>query len=463
MVKVNESTFNILIADKNMDVSHMLAFHLENQFGANVFEAQDAASALDFLKTTHSIQLLIVDATEESFKDLITYISSEQAPESLYVILSIENKIKDPTLLMHPNILGVALRNHITREVPQLLKEKFFDGEITSTIPTNEFCRIRATLLLLTTPLAGDVYIRLSEEKFLKLFKKGDIFEARDLERYVRQKQIEYFYVKHEDSAHFLLHFEQEAEKIIKNAHVETSVIRTLAQDAHESVYWMINQIGGVTKEVQEMTKTNVKLVIRAIGNQPTLSSLFDRIHREMGQYIVSHSLLLSEVSCVLAANVTWLSDLTFQKLVLAAMFHDITIKNHELAKISDMKEAQDHPEQLKLETLEDFRHHPLHAAELVNQLHNVPPDVDNIIRQHHERPNGSGFPHGIGIQYFSPLSCVFIIAHDFVDYALKNSDLSVKVSILDFFEKHKLDYSQGYFKKIIKTLEDRYKQELHS
>jgi len=112
-----------------------------------------------------------------------------------------------------------------------------------------------------------------------------------------------------------------------------------------------------------------------------------------------------------------------------------------------------DNPSFLLKETLEDFKLHPLRAAELVARIGDVPPDTDAIIKHHHERPDGSGFPQGITAQYFAPLTALFIMAHDYVDAALNSPGI---VPIDEFFKKNKFRYNTGSFRKIYKSLEDK-------
>ena len=55
-----------------------------------------------------------------------------------------------------------------------------------------------------------------------------------------------------------------------------------------------------------------------------------------------------------------------------------------------------------------------------------IPPDVSVIIEQHHERPDGNGFPNGINFKRISVFSSIFIVAHDFVKYVMNNKQVDV-------------------------------------
>jgi HD-GYP domain-containing protein (c-di-GMP phosphodiesterase class II) len=75
---------------------------------------------------------------------------------------------------------------------------------------------------------------------------------------------------------------------------------------------------------------------------------------------------------------------------------------------------------------------------------------VDKVIAQHHEHPMGSGFPAGLSSNYISPLSSLFIIAHDLTDYILDNKK---NFNVDEFLAAFDNKYSSGHFKKIAKVL----------
>jgi len=60
---------------------------------------------------------------------------------------------------------------------------------------------------------------------------------------------------------------------------------------------------------------------------------------------------------------------------------------------------------------------HTNRAAELCRNWSFCPAVVDTIIFQHHERPDGRGFPMGKVASELHPLSCLFIMSEDFVNY----------------------------------------------
>ncbi len=79
-----------------------------------------------------------------------------------------------------------------------------------------------------------------------------------------------------------------------------------------------------------------------------------------------------------------------------------------------------------------------------------LPPDTDLIILQHHERPDGSGFPRGLTHTRIGTLASLFILAEDLVHHSARNGgrcDLHV------FKEEYGPTYGAGHFKRVFKSL----------
>ena len=189
----------------------------------------------------------------------------------------------------------------------------------------------------------------------------------------------------------------------------------------NDSVFEAIQSLGtgvGFTPEVQQMAKTQVQMTMKAMGKSPRLSKLFEKIESYQGKYIASHSTVTGYLACAIASQMKWGSDTTFHKLTLAAFLHDITLTNHDLAACKTLDEVQK-DERFSDAERKSFKAHPMQGAEVARQFNEVPPDVDLIIAQHHERPDGSGFPRSLSSTYIAPLTAIFIVAHDMAQLAV--------------------------------------------
>ena len=92
-------------------------------------------------------------------------------------------------------------------------------------------------------------------------------------------------------------------------------------------------------------------------------------------------------------------------------------------------------------------------AGKLLQNMNNVPGDVAFIIEQHHELPEGTGFPRGIGYKDISAISALFIIAHDAV--ATMYASPPEKFSYPQFLKLRKIEkiYAKGSFWQVFSKL----------
>jgi response regulator RpfG family c-di-GMP phosphodiesterase len=143
----------------------------------------------------------------------------------------------------------------------------------------------------------------------------------------------------------------------------------------------------------------------------------------------------------------TWDSQNTHYKLALAGMLHDVALPNPDWA----LFETEGDLSGLSASELEEYRRHPLLAGEMASQLADFPGDVDYIIAQHHELPDGSGFPRGLNHTKISPLSSLFIVSHDICHRLYAEGEKFDFARFLDDFDRR---YPLGYFRRIRTSLE---------
>lgn len=333
------------------------------------------------------------------------------------------------------------------------IEENLREGVLESkNIPDSEFLRVATKALSLNRPLAADIYLRLGSHRYCKRFRREDAFDAEDLQRGFHSRGVEYLYVHKSEFDVLMAGLNHELDQISADPDLAAEDAMAAAEDQLAVVHDVVGRIG-FSPQVQELTKKIVEVTLRAIGSSPSLAELAQRMKVQEGKYISSHSLMLAEIACAIACRVGWSSSSSYMKLTLAAFLHDLSLTNNRLARmrrVSDVTEANGF-------TTEDgvaFRQHPIAAAEFARSLHQVPPDVDTIVLQHHEQPDGSGFPRGLFHQQISPLATIFVIAHDLLDYFLEFEGGNPSTNLFEsFFEDRETFYAAGTFKKIQESL----------
>jgi HD-GYP domain-containing protein (c-di-GMP phosphodiesterase class II) len=284
----------------------------------------------------------------------------------------------------------------------------------------------------------------------VKLFQQGDVFDRNDLEKYTEKKGVEFLYIQKADCALFAQKYREDLEKLLKQPHINTEQAVKSAESVHEAVQALAKTVG-FTQEVQDLVKTQVQVAMKAIAASPKLSDLFAKLKSLEGQYLSSHSHLTAYLSCAIASQMKWGSDQTFLKLNLACFLHDITLSNNELAAETSLKAVEANTKKYNPQEIKAYKNHAREAAGLVSRFSEVPPDVDTIVAQHHELPDGSGFPMKLNHSRIAPLSAIFIVAHDMAQFTVQNHYV---FDLNGFLAKMGEKYVGSQFKKIVTTLQ---------
>jgi HD-GYP domain-containing protein (c-di-GMP phosphodiesterase class II)/CheY-like chemotaxis protein len=286
------------------------------------------------------------------------------------------------------------------------------------------------------------LYLKLSEEKYVKILNAGEKYGTQFLEKYQNKGQ-KYLYVEKK-------HFEELALSLYKKPLVEFD--KSLSQEERkirrtQFMQQMVLSVG-VTPEVIEMAEEDLAKIIAEAKNKKTLSKLL-MILEKSGSYNADHASLLAYLTAAMCDELGWSTRRSKEKLGFASLFHDITLPDSRLAIINyrSMKAI----DKFNRQSQERYKNHPLKCAELVREITAKYPQVDTIISQHHERPDGTGFPYGKDYNQILPLSCVFIVAHDFVSRVYeRHFNLDDAIEIL---EEMKGEYTLGQFNRCMQAL----------
>jgi diguanylate cyclase (GGDEF)-like protein/putative nucleotidyltransferase with HDIG domain len=109
---------------------------------------------------------------------------------------------------------------------------------------------------------------------------------------------------------------------------------------------------------------------------------------------------------CQIFADYVGLADNEKMLLIYGAYLHDI-------GKINVSKEALISDKPLTAEEWEEMKKHPVDSAEIIKQMDGLGGVVD-IVLQHHEKYDGSGYPDGLKGEEIHPLARVLTLADSF-------------------------------------------------
>lgn len=438
----------ILIVEDDPDIRELISFTIASHFDVETIEKESGKQTTTFLAKNNDIDFLITDIDMKygSGSDLIDIVEKNGLKTSVFVC---SGKVERHTGLKQKKCVKIFINKPFIVEplIAELQKNLGKNHTIRS-----PYVPVKIRALLKAGRLTNDIYIKLGGEKYVKILKDGDYFNVPDAEHYTT-KNIEKLYIKRSELDRYLLNLVKEVTsmqlvkgpKQIEEAFEVSTRALSLIRDISKQV--------GFSESIQDLTKASATLVAKTIKSEPKLSAIFEKLRSEdKSAYIVDHSVILANVACGIAGLLGWASESTFYKLTLAGFLHDITIKDYELATVNDLDDVLRIGviEKFSMLQMDEYSKHPITAAEILSQFSNVPQDVDHIIRQHHERPDGTGFPEGMTYKEISPISAVFIFSEHLVNFMIEPQSNG---NIETFCALNANYYSVGFFEEVLNAV----------
>jgi len=289
-----------------------------------------------------------------------------------------------------------------------------------------------------------DLYLRLSDQKIVKISHKDE--NLTELFAKYEAKGVSEVYAYQEEYLSFLNTLkDQLAFKLFDPATTVEEQIGILS-----SSYEMVRETFlklGINSAAVEVAKQITNSSFQIIKNAPNIFEFFLK-YKNSCDSEYTKSILISYVCSCILGTFDWTSYSIKEKVSLAVMLRDVVLKPEDFPRLQlAMEEGK--VKELNREIVE----HPLKIAELLSKRNHatLTQEVLTIIEQHHELPDGTGFPRGINHQRITQLSSVQIIAEKFVTLMIEEKfNFKARDAIL---YKISTQYSQGNFKKSVNAL----------
>ncbi|MGB0453750.1 MAG: response regulator [Bacteriovoracaceae bacterium] len=207
----------------------------------------------------------------------------------------------------------------------------------------------------------------------------------------------------------------------------------------------------GISKNVMNSVDQQIELISNEIQKKKKLGEILEEFSSS-GEYLSSHSILGAYVGIQVLSNLGKFEPSLARKTFWSFLFHDIALDSEKLAKVrgKDIEGLSRVEKQIVLD-------HPKQGKEILSQLIDVgDEDILKVIEDHHEKPDGTGFPRGIHASQFSFLQTVFCVSHTLVDF-LYESDFYVggaKAFVEGLPESYRTDNFKPAYEALFKLVE---------
>ena len=136
--------------------------------------------------------------------------------------------------------------------------------------------------------------------------------------------------------------------------------------------------------ELEELTKTADNIISNILENDELVEQIYDI--RERDADIYEHSISVCSLAVLIAAKHKIANEI-IHDMGVASLFHDIGLR------YLDFEYANQSIEELDEKRLKEYRKHPAYGYSSLEKEEWISERARNMILQHHERLDGSGYP----------------------------------------------------------------------
>lgn len=249
-----------------------------------------------------------------------------------------------------------------------------------------DFTAIRIDDFYSSQAVLFDIYIKLGAKRYIKILHAGDTFEKGRIDKYKNEKKVEFLYFHKNDRRKFIQFNNFMAAKAVENnaigAETKVRMMKNVSEKFVEEVFTQ-----GLKPQVIDQGREVCENVYKMIEKEKDLYKLL-RSYQDFDPNAISHSFLVTLFASSIIKQFEWESKTTIESAAMACMFHDI-------GKIKLPRDLLDKPvSAMTAEELEEYKKHPELGFNIADGNRMLNNSVKQIILQHHECFDGTGFPY---------------------------------------------------------------------
>lgn len=410
--------YEVVIANDGKEVQ--LALYRENFFIIIInydIQHHPCLQVLKFIKSNFTNQRVVIILNDKD-----TLLEENSSEEKLQKLDVAEILIRPFDLEYLKNMLEKY--KSLRELIADVVKKDGISDEEEVTSDNLNFSSIKIDEFYSARYAFFDIYIKLSENKYLKILHTGDSFSKERIEKYRDEKKLERLYFHNSDRRKFIEYNNHVAKKVIGSKTVPVDKKINILNNVLEK-YIEESYIIGVKPQIIEQGREICDSVYKLIEKQPNLFFLLKSLN-EFDPTAYAHSFLVTLYSTAIIKQFEWQSQGTIETTAMACMFHDIgkTLLPKEFLNLR--------PKDMTFNQLELYKTHPELGLKVVENCRAINSSIKQIILQHHEAYDGSGFPNEIKGTKILALANIVCLVDDFVhimiDEKLQPTDALCKI-----------------------------------
>jgi response regulator RpfG family c-di-GMP phosphodiesterase len=442
----------ILIVDDEDDLREIITMVVESRLNLKTVTANCGKQAIELLALDPEISAVISDYNMPNGTggDVFNYIQSSQ--KKVPFILCSSGLPTDFTEFRQVSFLGYVQKPFRCAELSGAIQKGLSLLDSSKEKNAKRYYPIKLKHLLRSSLLEFDCYIKISEEKYVKILNRGELFFKNDYQKYI-QKGIDSFYLTGPDIQSFLEKYAREVTLLSQAKSLTLDKGYAELAKTFETVQTAVSNIG-FSKEAVDLAKASATLAVAVLTQDVQYEDFAAQLKMSPKKYFSYHSILLAYISCLIASVTDLGGDIVQFKLALASLLHDVALTDPASAVIEMNLQSLGINSSWSQQAIDDFKSHPARAGEAISQLTGLPPGIDQIVSRHHEKPDGTGFPEQLKSQDLDLITSVFIMAHDLTNTLFLSTE---KSNLINFVERNEALYSTHHFSAILNKLKESF------
>jgi response regulator RpfG family c-di-GMP phosphodiesterase len=390
---------------------------------STVINGRDAQLAL--YNDKYFAVIMNYSTENHSCMQVVKFIKTNYTNQRIIIVLNdkapIDSGIVSAEKLQKLGVTEIAVKPFELSYLKELLEGHQSLSDLMASVPKHEgvseakevsmtdenFSRIKIDEFYSSQAVLFDIYIKLSDNKYLKILHTGDTFSKERLDKYKNEKKVDSLYFHNNDRRKFIQYNNFLTKKLIDNSNVpafnKVNVLKNVTEKFIEEAFTV-----GVKPQVIEQGKEVCENVFKLIESQNDLYSVL-KSYQNFDPSAYSHAFLVTLYSTAIIKQFEWQSKATIETTAMACMFHDIG-KTQLPKEFIGLKTKDMTPEQFEL-----YKTHSELGYTLIEANRSINNSVKQIILQHHEAFDGSGFPFQKKGNKVLTLANIVCLADDFV------------------------------------------------
>ncbi len=442
---------SILVVDDDPIFRILLAKMLKVR-GLDVIEAENGFAAVKtFEKRKHEISLIVSDVkmpTMDGVEFLKRVRSQSSIPFILFTGLTDIMESKQAYELGANEFILKPIDLDGIKKIMEWFKRAESDEALAEAerVPAaTDYRRIQLDEFLSTTTIQSDIYIRLSESKFVKVGRKGEPTPVERL-KYYRDKKVDFLYVLNAEFGIYVEHAATFTKKIVQSSAVtDDAKLKLLAASTKliaENAFLSPN----LDKVQIDAASSILENTIDFAAKDPAIfKQLLDL--QSHSDHLFAHSLAVSLYASLVAKQHGWVSSSTLTKISLGGLLHDVGKK--ELSKDLLQKSRKE----LTPSEIREIESHCERGRDILLDIQGLPEEIALIALHHHETKTGTGYPRRLRGEQINPLARLVYVVDRFVSYILPSNPDDKQLDFLEAVRKMQTFFGEEMDPALFKSL----------